>query len=87
MMNGNKLLWTLHKRQQFRKISKTDFKLFTVDEISTCDFLFEKSEFVKKNTGVYSVAQPTAYLLSDGNVISEKYKKNKTTFAFGRMKG
>ena len=63
-----------------------EFNLFDVDEICTCDYMFDKSEFVKKNTGVYSVAQPTAYLLS-GNVISEKYKNNGTTFAFGRMKG
>lgn len=63
-----------------------EFNLFDVDEICTCDYMFDKSEFVKKNTGVYSVAQPSAYLLS-GNVISGKYKNNGTTFAFGRMKG
>lgn len=63
-----------------------EFKLFDVDEICTCDCMFDKSEFVKKNTGVYSVAQPSAYLLS-GNIISDKYKNNGTTFAFGRMKG
>lgn len=63
-----------------------EFNLFDVYEICTCDYMFDKSEFVKKNTGVYSVAQPSAYLLS-GNVISEKYKNNGTTFAFGRMKG
>lgn len=63
-----------------------EFNLFNVDEICTCDYMFDKSEFVKKNTGVYSVAQPSAYLLS-GNVISDKYKNNGTTFAFGRMKG
>ena len=63
-----------------------EFNLFDIDEICTCDYMFDKSEFVKKNTGVYSVAQPSAYLLS-GNVISEKYKNNGTTFAFGRMKG
>lgn len=63
-----------------------EFNLFDVDEICTCDYMFDKSEFVKKNTGVYSVAQPSAYLLS-GNVISDKYKNNGTTFAFGRMKG
>lgn len=63
-----------------------EFNLFDVDEICTCDYMFDKSEFVKKNTGVYSVAQPSAYLLSE-NVISDKYKNNGTTFAFGRMKG
>lgn len=68
------------------KVLCAEFNLFDVDEISTCDYMFDKSEFVKKNTGVYSVAQPSAYLLS-GNVISDKYKNNGTTFAFGRMKG
>lgn len=73
--------------QELSKLLCADFILFNTEEISTCDFLFDKSAFVKKNTGVYSVAQPSAYLLSNGNVISKKYKKNKTTFAFGRMKG
>ena len=68
------------------KVLCAEFNLFDVDEICTCDSMFDKSEFVKKNTGVYSVAQPSAYLLS-GNVISDKYKNNGTTFAFGRMKG
>ena len=68
------------------KVLCAEFNLFDVDEICTCDYMFDKSEFVKKNTGVYSVAQPSAYLLS-GNVISDKYKNNGTTFAFGRMKG
>ncbi len=57
------------------KVLCAEFNLFDVDEICTCDYMFDKSEFVKKNTGVYSVAQPSAYLLS-GNVISEKYKNN-----------
>lgn len=73
--------------KELSKLLCAEFNLFSIEEISTCDFLFEKSEFVKRNTGVYSVAQPSAYLLSNGNVISKKYKKNKTTFAFGRMKG
>lgn len=68
------------------KVLCAEFNLFEVDEICTCDSMFDKSEFVKKNTGVYSVAQPSAYLLS-GSVISDKYKNNGTTFAFGRMKG
>ena len=68
------------------KVLCAEFNLFDIDEICTCDYMFDKSEFVKKNTGVYSVAQPSAYLLS-GNVISDKYKNNGTTFAFGRMKG
>lgn len=68
------------------KVLCAEFNLFEVDEICTCDYMFDKSEFVKKNTGVYSVAQPSAYLLS-GSVISDKYKNNGTTFAFGRMKG
>lgn len=40
-----------------------DFKIFTIDEIGKVDNKFNKSEFVKKTIGVYSVAEPSAYLL------------------------
>lgn len=69
--------------KELSKILCSDFEVFSVEEISKCDYLFEKSEFVKEKIGVYSVAQPSAYLLSK-NVITEKYKSNGITFAFGR---
>ncbi|MDB8791220.1 cobalt-precorrin 5A hydrolase [Romboutsia sp. 1001216sp1] len=61
------------------------FKTFSVDEISKVDHLFEKSEFVKKNVGVYCVSEPVAYLLSKGNLIIEKHKYKGITISVGRV--
>lgn len=62
------------------------FRVLSVEEISQVDYLFEKSEWVKKSVGVYSVAEPVAHLLSDGNVIIEKNKYKGITFSVGRLK-
>lgn len=62
------------------------FKTFTVDEISKVDNLYDKSNWVKQNVGVYSVAEPVAHLLSDGNLIIKKHKYNGITFSVGRVK-
>ncbi|CEI74104.1 MULTISPECIES: cobalt-precorrin 5A hydrolase [Romboutsia] len=61
------------------------FKTFSVDEISKVDHLFEKSDFVKKNVGVYCVSEPVAYLLSEGNLIIEKHKYKGITISVGRV--
>ncbi|MCC0671678.1 cobalt-precorrin 5A hydrolase [Clostridioides sp. ES-S-0145-01] len=65
---------------------KAPFKTFSIDEISKVDDMFDKSDFVKKNVGVYSVAEPVAYLLSKGNLIVEKHKYKGITFSVGRIK-
>ena len=62
-----------------------DFKTFTVQQISQVDYLYGKSEWVKKNVGVYSVAEPCAHLLSNGNIIIEKQKYTGITFSAGRV--
>lgn len=61
------------------------FRTFTVEEISQVDYLYSKSEWVKKNVGVYSVAEPCAHLLSEGNMIIEKQKFKGITFSAGRV--
>lgn len=61
------------------------FKTFTVEEISKVEYLYEKSNWVKQNVGVYSVAEPVAHLLSDGNLIIKKHKYNGITFSVGRI--
>ena len=61
------------------------FKIFTVEEIAQVDYLYSKSEWVKKNVGVYSVAEPCAHLLSEGNMIIEKQKFKGITFSAGRV--
>ncbi|MBO3446085.1 cobalt-precorrin 5A hydrolase, partial [Clostridium sp. CCUG 7971] len=63
-----------------------EFKTFSKDEISKVDYLFDKSEFVKKNVGVYCVAEPVAHILSNGNLIIEKHKYKGITFSIGRSK-
>ncbi len=68
------------------RILKVPFKTFSIDEISKVDNLFDKSDFVKKNVGVYSVAEPVAYILSKGNLIVEKHKYKGITFSVGRIK-
>lgn len=61
------------------------FKTFTADEISKVEHLYEKSDWVKQNVGVHSVAEPVAHLLSDGNLIIKKHKYNGITFSVGRI--
>ena len=61
------------------------FKTFTVEEISEVDHLYGKSEWVKQNVGVYSVAEPVAHLLSSGNLIIEKNTYKGITFSVGRI--
>ena len=61
------------------------FRTFTVEEISSVENLYEKSDWVKQNVGVYSVAEPVAHLLSDGNLIIKKHKYNGITFSVGRI--
>lgn len=61
------------------------FKTFTADEISKVEHLYEKSQWVKQNVGVHSVAEPVAHLLSNGNLIIEKHKYNGITFSVGRV--
>ncbi|MGL5694794.1 MAG: cobalamin biosynthesis protein [Peptostreptococcaceae bacterium] len=61
------------------------FKIISKEDISKVDYLFEKSEWVKKSVGVYSVAEPVAYILSNGNLIIEKNKYKGITFSIGRV--
>lgn len=67
------------------KYLRVPFKIFTKEEISQVDYLYDKSEWVKKSVGVYSVAEPVAHLLSNGNLIVEKHKYKGITFSIGRI--
>lgn len=62
-----------------------DFKTFSAEEISKVDYLYDKSEFVKKNVGVYCVAEPVAHILSSGNLIIKKHKFKGITISVGRV--
>ena len=67
------------------KYLRVPFKIFTKEEISQVDYLYDKSEWVKKSVGVYSVAEPVAHLLSNGNLIVKKHKYKGITFSIGRI--
>lgn len=60
-------------------------KFYTREEIGKIDYMFEKSEFVKKNVGVYSVSEPSCYLSSNGNLIGNRYKGDGITISIGRL--
>lgn len=62
-----------------------NLKIFTVDEISTVEDKFEKSDFVKKTVGVYNVSEPVAYLLG-GEIIQGKAKHDGITISIGEIK-
>ncbi len=62
-----------------------EFTTICAKEISKVDYLFDKSEFVKKNVGVYCVAEPVAHILSNGNLIIEKHKYRGITISVGRV--
>ena len=55
-------------------------KIFSIEEIKAVEDNFEKSQFVKNTIGVFSVAEPCAYLLG-GKFISMKTKHNGITIS------
>lgn len=59
------------------------FKTFSVNELKQYEDRFESSEFVKKTIGVGSVSQPSAWILSNGNLIGETIKKSGVTLTLG----
>ena len=67
------------------KYLDVEFRVFSKDEISEVDYLYDKSEFVKANVGVYCVAEPVAHILSNGNLIIEKNTYKGITFSVGRI--
>lgn len=58
-------------------------KIFTIEEIKNIEDKFEKSQFVKDTIGVYSVSEPSAYLLG-GKLIKEKSKYNGITISISK---
>lgn len=66
----------------YKYFIKTEF--YSEEILSKVDYLYEKSDFVKKTVGVYSVAEPSCHIMSGGNLIGEKYKSNGITISVGR---
>nr|WP_302595901.1 cobalt-precorrin 5A hydrolase [uncultured Cellulosilyticum sp.] len=70
--------------QDLAHMLKVPFEIIDRKEVLEVEDLFEKSEFVKKNVGVYSVAEPVAYLLSGRQLVVHKAKIAGTTWAVGK---
>ena len=62
---------------------KLDLEIFTVEQISIVEEMFEKSDFVKKTVGVYSVSEPVAYLLG-GELLLRKARKDGITLSISK---
>lgn len=58
-------------------------KIFTIEEIEKVDYKFEKSQFVKDTIGVYSVSEPSAYLLG-GELIVNKLRHKGVTISISK---
>lgn len=61
---------------------KSEF--FSPEDLADYQDIYEKSEFVKKVTGVYSVAQPACHILAGGNLLGQMYRDKGITLALGR---
>lgn len=57
--------------------------VFTIDEIKKVEDKFDKSQFVKDTIGVYSVSEPSAFLLG-GEMITKKSKYNGITISISK---
>lgn len=64
---------------------EVSFKTFSAEELATVAEKYPQSNFVKKTTGVGSVALAAADLASGGQVVTERYANNGVTFALGRQ--
>lgn len=62
---------------------KLPLKIFSIEDIRQVEDKFTKSEFVKKSIGLYSVAEPVAYLLG-GQIISGKSKHDGMTISISK---
>ncbi|MDF1617649.1 cobalt-precorrin 5A hydrolase [Petrocella sp. FN5] len=58
---------------------------FTVQDLESVHNEFDKSEWVLKTLGIGSVAGPSAWLASKGNMIHDGSKMKGSTFALGRI--
>lgn len=61
------------------------FETIDKEDILKIEDLFDKSEFVKKQVGVYNVSEPVAYILSNKNVIVKKTRYDGITISMGRL--
>lgn len=65
------------------KYFKSPLEIFTIDMIKEVEENFPKSQFVKDTIGVYSVAEPVAFLLG-GEIVSGKSKHDGITISISK---
>lgn len=68
---------------QAAKYFNIPLKIFSLEEIGQVEERFDKSQFVKDTIGVYSVSEPSAYLLG-GELILQKSKHNGITISIAK---
>ena len=61
-----------------------DLTFFSAEEISTVEYKYEGSEFVKKSIGVSAVSEPVIEL-AGGDIIFKKIKRDGMTLAIGEL--
>ncbi|MCT4583633.1 MAG: cobalamin biosynthesis protein [Peptostreptococcaceae bacterium] len=69
-----------------RDFCNKELNIVKRDEIRLYEDLFNKSEFVKKSIGVYSVSEPVAYIVGNNNLVVKKSKYNGITFSVSNAK-
>lgn len=62
---------------------KCPLKIFSLEEIEKVEDMFQKSDFVKKTIGVYSVSEPSAFLLG-GKLIIRRAKHKGITISISK---
>lgn len=62
------------------------FRVFAIADLQQHEQRFPISEFVRKTIGVGSVSQPSAWLMSDGNLLGETLKQDGITITLGVSK-
>lgn len=70
---------------EFAKKYGINEKFFSKDELDGIDKLYDKSDFVKSITGVYSVCEPSCHILTDGKLLYKAKKENGVTVALGTL--
>lgn len=68
------------------KYFDTPLNIFSLEEVGKIDHMFEKSNFVKKTIGVYSVSEPVAYLMGKEMII-RKSRHDGITISISKTKG
>lgn len=62
------------------------FQIFSIEALQAYEHLFPMSDFVRKTIGIGSVSQPSAWIMSQGNLVGETVKQEGITITLGVSK-